>query len=130
LNAISLQVNTIIAKGREHNVHLFLIAQTHLSNETGISTAMRRSLALVGQGRLTDDGDGGYASIEGIIKDPNVFKDVYRRNQLMQVLKQAIVVSVEQNNAPIILTTMGKPRIGLIPDLAEVHRLKIEDYRP
>ena len=128
LNSVLLHVNTIIAKGREHNVHIFLIAQTHLAGETGISTAMRRSVALVGQGRLTEDGDGGYASIEGIIKDANVFKDAARRNQLMQILKEAISASAQQNNAPVILTTMGNPRIGLLPDLSYIHGYKIEDY--
>ena len=126
LTAILSHINTIIAKGREHNVHIFLVSQTHLSGETGISTAMRRSMALIGQGRLTEDGDGGYASIEGIIKDANVFKDSNRRNQLMQRLKDAIALN--EANAPIILTTMGNPRLGLLSDLSYIHTYKIEDY--
>ena len=126
LQSINLHINTIIAKGREHKVHVFLVSQTHLATETGISTAMRRSIALVGQGRLTAEGDGGYASIEGIINDSNVFKDSHKRNKLMKTLRSAI--EVNENNLPIILTTMGKPRIGLLPDLSEIHGYKIKDY--
>ena len=50
------------------------------------------------------------------------------RNQLMQILKEAISASAQQNNAPVILTTMGNPRIGLLPDLSYIHGYKIEDY--
>jgi hypothetical protein len=46
----------------------------------------------------------------------------------MQMLKEAIAVSALQNNAPIILTTMGRPRVGLLPDLSYIHSYKIEDY--
>jgi hypothetical protein len=126
LNSIALHINTIIAKGREHKVHVFLVSQTHLATETGISTAMRRSVALVGQGRLTAEGDGGYASIEGINNDSNVFKESNKRSQLMKGLREAI--EVNNDNLPIILTTMGKPRIGLLPDLSYIHSYKIKDY--
>ncbi|CAN1213613.1 type IV secretory system conjugative DNA transfer family protein [Tumidithrix helvetica PCC 7403] len=125
LNDILLHVNALIAKGREHRIHVFLVAQTHLSTETGISTAMRRSLALVGQGRLTPDGDGGYASIEGIINDSNVFKHGGTRKYLTECLQIAIA---EAGNLPVIMTTMGTPRIGLIGDLSHTHSLKITDY--
>jgi len=126
LNDILLYINALIAKGREHKIHVFLVAQTHLAGETGISTAMRRSIALVGQGRLTADGDGGYASIEGIIKDANVFKDAAKREYLMQCLRLAIA---ESGNMPVILTTMGIPRVGLIGDLSHIQSYKITDYK-
>lgn len=127
LNDIPLYINALIAKGREHKIHVFLVAQTHLSTETGISTAMRRSLALVGQGRLTPDGDGGYASIEGIINDSNVFKYSGTRRHLTDCLQLAIA---EAGNLPVIMTTMGTPRVGLLDDLSHIHSLKITDYKP
>ncbi len=126
LNDILMHVNGVIAKGREYGIHCFLVGQSHLSTETGISTALRRSTALVGQGRLTSGGDGGYASIEGIIKDANVFKNPATKNRLMKQLDQAIAVA---GDSPIILTTMGNPRIGIIDDLSHIHSYKITDYQ-
>lgn len=128
LDAVVGWINTIIAKGRELKVHLFLVSQTHLSGETGISTAMRKSMAIIAQGFISPSGDGGYASIEGVIGDANVFRSQSQREALFHLLYDQAVPQSERLSQPILLTTMGVPKIALLPNLAGIENLKIERY--
>ena len=127
-DSVMSQLNTIIAKGRELKVHLVLVSQSHLAGETGISTAMRRSLATIAQGFISPTGDGGFASIEGVISDANVIKSPSSREQLMTTLAAGKEHS-KRHRSPLLLTTMGEARIGLLPNLSEVHSVQIENYK-
>lgn len=110
-------LNQIVAQGRELKVHLILVGQSHLCGEIGFSTAMRRSFAVLAQGRMGKNRDVGYEPIAATIEDPNMFRNKSDRESLMYCLKEAIAMAQKHGDRPVLLTTMGVPKIALLPDL-------------
>lgn len=110
-------LNQIVAQGRELKVHLILVGQSHLCGEIGFSTAMRRSFAVLAQGRMGKNRDVGYEPIAATIEDPNMFRNRVDREALMRSFQEAIVIAQKRDDRPVLLTTMGTPKIALLPDL-------------
>ena len=110
-------LNQIVAQGRELKVHLILVGQSHLCGEIGFSTAMRRSFAVLAQGRMGKNRDVGYEPIAATIEDPNMFRNRADREALMRSFQEAIVIAQKRDDRPVLLTTMGTPKIALLPDL-------------
>lgn len=113
-------LNQIVAQGRELKVHLILVGQSHLCGEIGFSTAMRRSFAVLAQGRMGKNRDVGYEPIAATIEDPNMFRNKSDRESLMYCLKEAIAMAQKHGDRPVLLTTMGVPKIALLPDLKHI----------
>jgi hypothetical protein len=110
-------LNQIVAQGRELKVHLILVGQSHLCGEIGFSTAMRRSFAVLAQGRMGKNRDVGYEPVAATIEDPNMFRNKSDREALMGRLQTAIAMAQKHQDRPVLLTTMGIPKIALLPDL-------------
>jgi energy-coupling factor transporter ATP-binding protein EcfA2 len=117
-------LNQIVAQGRELKVHLILVGQSHLCGEIGFSTAMRRSFAVLAQGRMGKNCDVGYEPITATIEDPNMFRNKSEREALTERLQSAILIAQKDGDRPVLLTTMGIAKIALLPDLKFIDGLK------
>lgn len=118
-------LNQIVAQGRELKVHLILVGQSHLCGEIGFSTAMRRSFAVLAQGRMGKNRDVGYEPITATIEDPNMFRNKSERDGLTACLQSAISMAQNQQDRPVLLTTMGIPKIALLPDLKHIETVTL-----
>lgn len=118
-------LNQIVAQGRELKVHLILVGQSHLCGEIGFSTAMRRSFAVLAQGRMGKNRDVGYEPITATIEDPNMFRNKSERDGLTACLQSAIAMAQKQQDRPVLLTTMGIPKIALLPDLKHIESVSL-----
>lgn len=116
-------LNQIAAQGRELKVHLILVGQSHLCGEIGFSTAMRRSFAVLAQGRMGENRDVGYEPIAATIEDPNMFRNKSERTALMRSFQEAIAIAQNRDDRPVLLTTMGVPKIALLPDLKYIETI-------
>lgn len=118
-------LNQIVAQGRELKVHLILVGQSHLCGEIGFSTAMRRSFAVLAQGRMGKNRDVGYEPIAATIEDPNMFRNKSDREALMRSFQEAIAIAQKHDDRPVLLTTMGVPKIALLPDLKYIETVTL-----
>ena len=108
-------VKYILTMGREPNVHLILVGQSHSVADCGFSTKLRRCFTVLCQGRVGKNNDVGYDPIEAAIDDRYLIT-ARTAEKLYPQLQEAIARAAEENDRPVILSTMGSCRIGLVED--------------
>lgn len=116
-NFLKLMVNTILNQGREYKVHLVIVGQSHYVTDCGFSSAIRQSFGVLCQGRVGQKKDVGYAPVTKAIKDKWLI-DVDDAPNLLLDFQKAVRLAAEQNDRPVIMSTMGSPRIGLAEDFS------------
>lgn len=114
---IMRMVRYILTMGREPKVHLILIGQSHLVSDCGFSTKLRQCFAIICQGRVGKNKDVGYDPIEAAIDDRNLI-NARVAEKLYPQLQEAIAQAAKENDRPVMLSTMGSCRIGLVEDFS------------
>jgi hypothetical protein len=117
-------LNQVVAMGREMNVRLILVSQTHLCTQIGFSDPVRGCFSVLALGRMGAKNDVGYRPIEAALADAKLFPNKQQRLSLAATLGDAIALARKQGDRPVLLTTMGIPKIALMPDLKH-----LDDFR-
>ena len=116
----------IISMGRELGIQLILVSISHLCGEIGFSGPARECFSVLAQGRVGENNDVGYAPIVRALKDSYLFQDKAQRSLLEQQLNQAIAMAKKEGDRPVMLITMGIPRIALGPDLKHLDGFRFD----
>ena len=116
----------IISMGRELGIQLILVSISHLCGEIGFSGPARECFSVLAQGRVGENNDVGYAPIVRALKDSYLFQDKAQRSLLEQQLNQAIAMAKKEGDRPVMLITMGIPRIALGPDLKHLNGFRFD----
>jgi len=116
----------IISMGRELGIQLILVSISHLCGEIGFSGPARECFSVLAQGRVGENNDVGYAPIVRALKDSYLFQDKAQRLLLEQQLNQAIAMAKKEGDRPVMLITMGIPRIALGPDLKHLNGFRFD----
>ena len=103
-------VQNIISRGRMVGVKACLSVQNHREKATSIPPGVAKEMSLAATGLLLPTGDGGYSSVLGLARDHYIL-DEGDRNRLLPIVQAA-----QENAQPVILTTQGIPRVGLLKD--------------
>lgn len=119
----------IISLGREMGVQLILVSVSHLCKEIGFSGPVRECFSILAQGRVGENNDVGYAPITRALNDAYLFQDRQQSGLLQQQLAQAIAMAKKQGDRPVLLTTMGIPKIALMPDLKHLDGFRFDSER-
>jgi hypothetical protein len=115
----------IVSMGREFAVHVVLVAQSHLVKDIGFSSTLRECFAVLCQGREGEKHDVGYTPITKAINDPWLIPSQEVADELRRQLKTEIRKAAEQNDRPVIMSTMGDPSIGLVENCPSIRSLVI-----
>ena len=116
----------IISMGRELGIQLILVSISHLCGEIGFSGPARECFSVLAQGRVGENNDVGYAPIVRALKDSYLFQNKAQRSLLEQQLNQAIAMAKKEGDRPVMLITMGIPRIALGPDLKHLNGFRFD----
>lgn len=116
----------IVSMGRELGIQLILVSISHLCGEIGFSGPARECFSVLAQGRVGENNDVGYAPIVRALKDSYLFQDKNQRVLLEQQLNQAIAMAKKEGDRPVMLITMGIPRIALGPDLKHLDGFRFD----
>lgn len=114
----------IVTVAREFNCGLFADSQTFNLASLGLAedSNIRNNLNIISQGLITIDEDGneqgGFEVIQSIIRNLYIFPSEEVRRIIILEVEKLIVVSNSQH-IPLILSTAGKPKAGLLPNLME-----------
>jgi hypothetical protein len=119
-------LNQIVAMGREMCVRLILVAQTHLCTQIGFSDPVRGCFSVLALGRMGEKNDVGYRPIEAALADAKLFPNKQQRVSLAGMLGDAIAMAKKQGDRPVLLTTMGIPKIALMPDLKHLNGFRFD----
>lgn len=119
-------LNQIVAMGREMDVRLILVAQTHLCTQIGFSDPVRGCFSVLALGRMGEKNDVGYRPIEAALSDAKLFPNKQQRLSLLAMLQDAITMAKKQSDRPVLLTTMGIPKIALMPDLKHLDGFRFD----
>jgi hypothetical protein len=120
-------INTL---GREVNVGAVIDTHSFNTAALGVSDGnIRDCLNIAALGKITRDDngreDGGYGSIFKAINNKLVVDDDTLRQQLLKRDLPPLQEQSQQTGQPVLFTTMGTPRLMLLPDLrwAETYQL-------
>lgn len=116
----------IVSMGRELGIQLILVSVSHLCKEIGFSGPVRECFSVLAQGRVGENNDVGYAPITRALNDAYLFQDRQQSGSLQQQLAQAIAMAKKQGDRPVLLTTMGIPKIALMPDLKHLDGFRFD----
>ncbi|MBD1822922.1 hypothetical protein H6F51_10520 [Cyanobacteria bacterium FACHB-DQ100] len=123
-------INTL---GREVNVSAVIDTHSFNTAALGVSDGnIRDCLNIAALGKITRDGagreDGGYGSIYKAINNKLVVDDDTLRQQLLKRDLPPLQQQSDRTGQPVLFTTMGTPRLLLLPDLrwAETYQLPRE----
>jgi hypothetical protein len=119
-------LNQIVAMGREMSVRLILVAQTHLCTQIGFSDPVRGCFSVLALGRMGEKNSVGYRPIEAALTDAKLFPNKQQRISLATTLQDAIAMAKKQGDRPVLLTTMGIPKIALMPDLKHLDGFRFD----
>lgn len=114
----------IVTVAREFNVSLFADSQTYNLASLGLAedSNIRNNLNIISQGLISIDEDGneqgGFEVIQSIIRNAYIFPTEEVRRVINLEVEKLIKISNAQH-IPVILSTAGKPKAGLLPDLME-----------
>lgn len=106
--------------GRELKVRVVIITHSPNCEDLGFSGGQKRSFAFfvlgfldVSQGKRAD---GGFGAISAALAQITIFPNKSDRDKLQATFDDICRASIEHSR-PMFLTTMGTPRLGLMPDL-------------
>jgi energy-coupling factor transporter ATP-binding protein EcfA2 len=119
----------IVSMGRELGIQLILVSVSHLCKEIGFSGPVRECFSVLAQGRVGENNDVGYAPITRALNDAYLFQDRQQSGLLQQQLAQAIAMAKKQGDRPVLLTTMGIPKIALMPDLKHLDGFRFDSEK-
>lgn len=119
-------LDEIVSLGREMGVQLILVSVSHLCKEIGFSGPVRQCFSVLAQGRVGENNDVGYEPITMALNDSYLFSDRQQSKLLQQQLTQAIAMAEKQGDRPVLLTTMGIPKIALMPDLKHLDGFRFD----
>jgi hypothetical protein len=103
------------------------MGQEHTKQSTGFSTQIKKSMGFISTGLLLPSGNGGYSSIQGLIKDSFLLE-----KHQQEVLQQVYLEAVKQR-VPLLATTLGIPRLAELPNYSRAKSASILDtyrYKP
>lgn len=112
-------LNEIVSQGRELNVWLWVVSQSHLCGEIGFSSSMRHSFCPVGLGARA----ASFEPLWAMAGDANLFSSRRDRDALQQTLETAIR---ECGQNRVILTVTGTPKVSILPNLNWVHDTAVQ----
>lgn len=129
-------LNEIITDGREFKVMVWIISQSPNATDLGFSAAIKKGAGIFVLGRIninpdTGEEDGGYSAIWDIItKDYTISSEQIRKS--LQQLMPEIQVASTNTGRPAFFTTMGRYRLGLMPDLNDIKHclITVKDRPP
>jgi hypothetical protein len=129
---VQTKLADIVTVAREFNVSLFVDSQTYNIASLGLAedSNIRNNLNIISQGLISLDEDGneqgGFEVIQSIVRNPYIFPDGAMREKFVIDVAKYIKLST-QNKVPIIISTSGKPKAGLLPNLLEYKGKKIRE---
>ena len=128
--SVAAKLGMIATVGGQYNVGYFICTQSFNIASSGVADSnIRLNLALLAQGlvRTTANGEeqGSYGVIEQMLNNPNVIANKAHRDLLSADLKALIPDSMSEQT-PIILSTIGNPVLGLMPEI-EVNKAAVTD---
>ena len=106
----------IMSLGRDQNVTICASGQSIIKEETGLSPAAIRNANVVGIGRISKSGDGGYNSVGSLVKDYRRITDERIRGHLKHHLDGFIA-----RNEGVIISTQGHGAITKLPDYSKIN---------
>lgn len=119
---IQTKLADIVTVAREFNVSLFADSQTYNIASLGLAedSNIRNNLNIISQGLISFDEyeleQGGFEVMQTIIKSQYIFPDERLREKFASEFLSLIEIS-NQQHIPAILSTSGKPKAGLLPNL-------------
>lgn len=119
---VQTKLADIVTVFREFNVCLFADSQTYNIASLGLAedSNIRNNLNIISQGLVSIDDDGneqgGFEVIQSIVRNSYIFPDDELRQQFSGEVARLIKESL-QSHTPAIISTSGKPKAGLLPNL-------------
>ncbi|MHC5825582.1 MAG: hypothetical protein ACYT04_59470, partial [Nostoc sp.] len=119
---VKTKLADIVTVAREFNCSLFADTQTFNITSLGIAedSNIRNNLNIISQGLVSVDQDGleqgGFSVLQSIIKNQYVMPDEEARRAFIATCKRLIAIS-NQQHIPVIFSTAGKVKMGLLPNL-------------
>jgi hypothetical protein len=115
------KLGSIATVGGQYNVGYFICTQTFNLASSGVADSnIRLNLALIAQGLVrttsNDEEQGSYGVIEQLLNNQRVIASKETRDILTADLKRLIPASMA-SQTPIILSTIGNPALGLMPQI-------------
>jgi hypothetical protein len=115
------KLGSIATVGGQYNVGYFICTQTFNLASSGVADSnIRLNLALIAQGlvrtKANGEQQGSYGVIEQMLNNQKVFAGKSDRERLTSDLSQLIPISMTEQT-PIILSTIGNPELGLMPQI-------------
>lgn len=120
----------IVTVFREFNVSLFADTQSFNIASLGLASDsnIRNNLNIISQGLISYDDEGneqgGFEVVQSIVKNDYIFPDSQLRERLINEVNKHVKLST-QTKVPLIISTSGKPKVGLLPNLLEFKGKKI-----
>lgn len=119
--SVAAKLGMIATVGGQYNVGYFICTQSFNIASSGVAdSSIRLNLALLAQGlvRTTANGEeqGSYGVIEQMLNNSNVIANKAHRDLLSADLSLLIPDSMAEQT-PIILSTIGNPVLGLMPEI-------------
>ncbi|MEG4246548.1 hypothetical protein QUA46_25735 [Microcoleus sp. MON2_D6] len=119
--SVATKLGSVATVGGQYNVGYFICTQTFNLASSGVADSnIRLNLALIAQGlvRTKPNGEeqGSYGVIEQMLNNQKVIANKYDRDRLTSDLRQLISISMAEQT-PIILSTIGNPALGLMPQI-------------
>lgn len=119
--SVATKLGSVATVGGQYNVGYFICTQTFNLASSGVADSnIRLNLALIAQGlvRTKPNGEeqGSYGVIEQMLNNQKVIANKYDRDRLTSDLRQLISISMTEQT-PIILSTIGNPALGLMPQI-------------
>jgi DNA polymerase III delta prime subunit len=120
IRQLTASLYSIAFDGRELKVRFILITHSPNCDEIGFSGGSKQSLAFFVQGYLDRTvekrADGGFGAISAALAVNSIFPNPATRKSLMETFVPVCQEAVRCDR-PAFLTTMGTPRLGIMPDL-------------
>src|SRR4028119_2188266 len=115
------KMGSIATVGGQYNVGYFICTQTFNLASSGVADSnIRLNLALIAQGlvrtKANGEQQGSYGVIEQMLNNQKAFAGKSDRERLTSDLSQLIPISMTEQT-PIILSTLGNPELGLMPQI-------------
>jgi len=121
---VKTKLADIVTVAREFNCSLFADTQTFNLTSLGIAedSNIRNNLNIISQGLTSVDEDGlqqgGFSVLQSIIKNQYVLPDEDTRKVFIATCKRLISIS-NQQQIPVIFSTAGSVKMGLLPNLTQ-----------
>lgn len=117
----AFKMGSIATVGGQYNVGYFICTQTFNLASSGVADSnIRLNLALIAQGLVrttsNDEEQGSYGVIEQMLNNQKVIANKNDRDRLSSDLRRLIPMSMIEQT-PIILSTIGNPALGLMPQI-------------